>query len=260
MESELVKGFNDAQSRLVVQMSDLPLGTLADMVDTNALKQMVTLDAMSGIVTRAAFEDPSIRIQFSEQHIKVLARFSETPGTFSAAGFSPRGSNIQASDIAAGFKAYGIEGSWQKLTKIARAVGAGTLSLESDYTGLNKIRNSAAHASSYNIPTIDLISFLRNCITSAVAVDVLAMACREAYVTATTKADLDNRISSLSHNYRFVDLLSDGSFAERGKTGRSLKNHSLEADAIKSATSRTGAKAIVVRDTQNLPIRLVWAI
>ena len=34
---QLVRAFNAAQSRLVVQTADLPLGTLADMVETNAI-------------------------------------------------------------------------------------------------------------------------------------------------------------------------------------------------------------------------------
>lgn len=246
------------EARFEMLMADFAGAALGYANFSDELKRFVTIDAMTGLVTRIGFHEASVRQAYADQHIQRIAAYNSNPASYTAFGFSPKGSNVSAGDISKAFSACGAAKAWTKLSGIASAIGSTRVNLEMDYTNLARTRHRSAHNPASNVPTNDLKTHIEIAILIGIAIDVLILGIGRAIRTARTASDLKSKIDSLSYTYRYLDLQIDSTWVERASlSGRAIKRHPTETAAIAVAKARTSQSIVIVRDTQQVPLAIV---
>lgn len=221
------------------------------------LREFLTIKAVEGLATRGNFVPDADRLAYFEQHIPDIAKYSQTPPVFTALGFSSRGSNVAASDIANGFKVFRVKKPWATLASITSAIGYSSVDIHNDFLGLAKTRHRSAHNPQANLPSSDLKNNLRAAIAIAIAVDVLTRRLADVWRVQTRLSDIAPAITSLSYPFRFVDEEGGGSFIERSTSrGRVTKRYTSEAAAVAKAALRATKNFIVIRDVAGRPLGL----
>lgn len=221
------------------------------------LRHFLTVEAALGLANRLQFMPKGDQRPFAEAQLLRLAQHSASPPTYTAQGFSPKGSNVSSKDISVAISALGVENGWQRLSSIMSQIGATRVSLYDDYENLYKTRNHAAHNSNFNVPTSDLQTHLENITSIGIAFDVLTTALVEAHVSAVNSHMLATAIQKATWSFRFFDELVSGSWAERAKlTGKIVKVYASEAAARSGALGRTGGGFTIARDIRQVPVEL----
>lgn len=222
------------------------------------LRHFLTIDALQGLLTKIKQVEKSNRQSFADQHIPTISGFLSTPPTFTSFGFSPTGSNIGHEDIKKGFSALGVIDPWRKLAAIASAIGAGRISLETDYRTLASARHRSAHNPQTNVPTADLQTNIQIAITLGIAFDILSDSTGKIIESCRNITTLTNDINSAIYELRFIDLQLDGSVLERPSlVGRAVKRYTNRAAAGLGASSRARTSHVIVRSHTSSPIALL---
>jgi hypothetical protein len=221
-----------------------------------SLRYLLTVDAVSGLSTRLNFLARPDRQAFADKHIPLVAGYSNTPPTYTALGFSPRGSNVAHDDISSIFKAFEVDDPWTKLSRIATEIGATRVDLLQDYKNLSKTRHNSAHDPSSNVPTTDLQNHVEVAIVIAIAADILATAVGSVFVKAGKASLLKAALNALSHTYRFIDEQTDGKWLERAPSGHAIKSYANESAARIGTAARATPAFIVCRNIRKAPIEL----
>lgn len=203
---------NYFEARLKEVLGELQLCSFGYRDFSQPLKEFFTQQALVGLTNRLKFQDSSDRQLYAELGISALARYGETTPIFSGFGFSPIGSNVNQSDVAALFKAFGVRNAWEQLTAIAREVGSTLLKLDDVYAQLSKIRNKAAHDSAWNIPINDLSSRVLEIIYIGICFDVLLSFIVSQYRRGSSHASVLAVLARPNPKLYFVDELPDGSW------------------------------------------------
>lgn len=222
---------------------------------TVPLKKFLTVDAVSGLSNRLNFLDGTDELQFAEANIALIASYHAPAATYTALGFSPRGSNVSDKDIQKAFAACGVSGAWARMSGIVHQIGGGRLSLSEDYRNLAKTRHRSAHNPGGNVPTADLQTHIETAALIGVGVAVLCRWTAAAYAASPTPASLVTSLGTLGGSYRFVDEQVDGSWVERVSVGgRAIKRYPDENSAVSGAAGRAKRRPIIVRDLRLIPV------
>lgn len=231
----------------------LPYSSLSEQ-----FREFVTVDAVQGFQNRVSFVAKSDRLSYVETKISALGGFNSTPMHLSAFGFSKKGSNVSADDIRDALKAIGLDNPWGTLTALSHTMGFGRASLEEDYRNFARVRNRSAHNPTDNLPTQDLKTNLDVAVIVAVSVSVVLRALGKHYRSATAVSTLKVLCKSPVISFRFLDLQTAGTFAERiSVSGRAVKIHSDLGTAVQVAKSRKDRRNVLVRATSLAPMQLV---
>ena len=240
---------------LVFDLSASPI-SYSDM--GSKLKRFLTVETVLGFATKLNFTKNADQLQLAEDLLARLIGHMSVPPSYTAIGFSPKGSNISKDDIKTALAALGADDGWTRLSRIARDIGSTRLSLEGEYANLANIRNRAAHDSAVNVPTTDLQAHLEVVNVIGITFDIMCSSLVSTYLKARTPAHVAAGFAILAPSYRFIDHQVDGRWFERAKTtGRVVKSYSTELEARTVAGTRTGGGFIVIRDIKQLPIELL---
>lgn len=225
------------------------------------VRKMLTSEALTGLATRMSFLDKADKLSFAEQQIARLAGFQLTPPRYSAAGFSPKGSNIGHDDVKTLFAAFGVADPWAKIGSLANAIGGGRVSIVDDFKNFSGARNSCAHDANYVIATNDVAGHLEACATAAIAIDMLAMKCVDAVKSARQTPDVTLALAAPSARCRFIDMDPSARdfFLERSSSSlRVYRRHQGLVVALSEAAGRANIEAVVARDRAGRPFLLQW--
>ena len=224
------------------------------------LRSFLTVKAVEGLATKGGFVPAPDRLAYFESHIPKVAKYAETPPIFTSLGFSPRGSNVAASDIAAAFNVLKVKKPWTVLSSIAASMGGASLDLENDFTNLSKTRHRAAHNPQFNIPTSDLQNNLRAAIAIGISVDILAKLVSDRWAAAGRISEVSAQVAALIYPMRFIDDGVGSIFIERAaSTGRAVKHYVSESLAVTGAAGRSTSSFVIRRDASGRPLALADA-
>ncbi|MBX7500147.1 hypothetical protein K3181_01655 [Qipengyuania sp. YG27] len=222
---------------------------------SDELQSFLIVDGIIGLGNRVGFLPNSDKLVFADQNLRVLSNFDSQHPTFTAFGFSPRGSNIGQGDVATALKAFSIEGPWNILSSYASVVGGGTPNLRNDFENMSRTRNSSAHNPSSNVPTYDVQQHIENATILSVCFDLVMAKIVKAIRSASDFNDYVSKVAGSEPRIRYIDKRLDGAWSERNDpTGRCLKKHDDEAVGVVSARQRPTVDVVVVRDLQSLPL------
>ena len=182
--------------------------------------------------------------------------YDTSPATYTALGFSPRGSNVSHGDIKEAFLAFGVTEPWNKLSQIATAVGSSRVSLSTDYRNLARTRHSSAHNPTGNVASADLQTNLDTAIVIGIAIDVLSLSIAQVFATARNPSLLTVGLENIAHNFRFIDEQSDGTWVEC-INGRRVKRYPDEAAAMAGALGRSRPGRVIARDIRRVPVAMI---
>jgi hypothetical protein len=235
-------------SKANLAFSDLP----------ESIRNFVVVDSVAGVVNRLSFIKSSPdRYNYVDQKLTLLTQYKAVPPTYTALGFSPRGSNIGHEDIKQAFGIFGVKDAWGKMNDLAAKFGGAVLSLRENFIALASARHSAAHDPVSSIPVADLQSNIRSAIVIGICCDVIAKNAGVAIRTCHDKKQLENDVARFTRPYRFLDQQADGSWLERpSPSSRGVKRYSDRAAGITGAHARRGTPYIVVRDLTGQPVEL----
>jgi hypothetical protein len=220
-------------------------------------QKFVTVDAISGLSNRMMFLKGIDRQQYVESNISLIASYNAASTSYTALGFSPKGSNVSDDDIRDAFSSCGIPAAWQRLSAITQAVGSARVSLSTDYRNLARSRHRSAHNPDGNVPTADLQTHIETAILVGLSVAVLTRAASAAFGKATTPLKLKGDLQAVTSTYRFIDEQANGTWGERASAGgKIVKIYESEAQAVAGAVGRKDSRPIICRDVRQVPIAL----
>lgn len=221
------------------------------------LKSFLTKDAAHGLLNRVGFMEAALKQSYFDNNISKIAAYLTAPPKYTSFGFVPRGSNVSKEHIKNALRAFGLKDGWGNLKIVTQEIGSGRVDLLADYSNLSSTRHKSAHDPESNVPTNNLKTHIEITILIGIAIDILTTNIAVAYKNATSASDLLTRLTSLTRNYRFVDLEIGGTFVERASlTGRIVKRYPTEADATAGALARNGFAFVVLRSPTTTPLAL----
>jgi hypothetical protein len=242
------------EARVEKLVQELAASTLSSTI-SDQLRRFVSVDAVLGLANQLNFQGKSTQQAFVDSHLPTLAKYAEVPATYTAWGFSPKGSNVNESDVSVVLSAFCIEKPWNRMAGVAAAVGDRQVDLKTTFTNLARTRNKSAHNPAANIPTADLKSHLENTILIGVCFDFLATTITRCLRSTSDFTKLKAALANDALSYRFVDEEITGTWVEKTSDGNKVrKRYSNESDAIAGAVGRGGNPIVVVRDTQLVPL------
>jgi hypothetical protein len=246
------------EDRLEEKIADLSNSRMTYSSFGDSLRTFLTLDAITGLITRVNFADKSDRLGLAEAGLLRAASFQSSPPLYSMLGFSPKGSNIGHADIKSLLSAFGIKNGWGFLSSICAHLGASRISLQDDFQNFSRARNRAAHDSTTSIASGDLATHLGTALLSGMSVDIALTSAIDAFVKEKTIAAAEAAASAVPTTFRLIDEQLDGSFFERiGMSGNTIKKYASRDAADTEAKSRKKVLPIVVRDRSSVPTELV---
>lgn len=230
--------------------------TFADLPQN--IRDFIVVDSVVGMINRLSFiKTPPERINFIDQTLGLVTQYKAIPPTYTALGFSPKGSNIGHEDIKQAFGIFGIKDAWGKMNLLAATLGGAVLSLRDNFVGLASARHRAAHDPVSSIPVADLQSNIRSAIVIGICCDVIAKNVGAGIRKCRSKNDLENDVATFSRASRFLDQQIDGFWLERASpTHRGIKRYSDRDSGIAGASGRGGTPFVIVRDTTGQPVEL----
>ena len=155
-------------------------------------------------------------------------------------------------------KAFGIEHTWQVLSRISGDIGASRVSLENDFLNFARARNRAAHDGNGNVPTSDLKTFAETAMLVGICVDIALSNSIDCLVAGSTLSSALTAANSAAVAYRFIDQDPKGGWGERASAqGRTIKLYATRDAAKRGAVARKGKFVIIVRDQRQLPIEVL---
>lgn len=241
---------------LLIQLASCPLGYAAF---SNELQGFITLNAALGLANKIGHADKSQKLPLAETGIRKISGYSTNPPTYTAFGFSTRGSNIYKDDVSNCLKALGLAKPWDDMKAACSAIGSTRLNIGDDFDNISRTRHSCAHNSRSSIPTSDLQTHLECVILIGLGFDVLATSLMTSICATRRASDLPTVSARAKRLFRFLDQQIDDTWVERAEVnGRNVKNYSTEllAKAGAIARSNSSSKFHIVRNIQQIPIEL----
>jgi len=229
--------------------------TFADLPDN--IRDFIVVDSVVGMANQLSFIRQD-RLKYVDQTLALVAQYKAAPPTYTALGFSPKGSNIGHEDIKQAFRVFGVKDAWGQMNLLAATFGGAALSLRDNFIALASARHRAAHDPVSSIPVADLQSNIRSAIVIGICCDVVAKNAGAAIRVCRNKKNLENDVTSFSRGSRFLDQQVDGTWLERASPmHRGLKRYPDRGSGITGARARSGSPFVVVRDTTGQPLELV---
>lgn len=237
---------------------DVSRGVLTYSNFPDSMRKFIIVDSVVGLANQLGFmRDSSARISHADTHIFAISKYKSNPPTYTAHGFSPKGSNVGHEDIKQAFAAFGLKDAWGRMDALATRIGGAMPSLNNEFKLLSEARNLAAHDPVSSIPIADLRSHIQSAITIAICCDIIAKNVGAAIRTCTDARALTSSIEAFFRPVRFLDEQIDGTWLERATpTHRAVKRYRQKADGIAGAVARVGVPFVVLRNTRLLPIEL----
>lgn len=252
----LVESYID--DRLDEKIQDLARARMSYPAFGENLRSFLALDAIAGLSNRLSFVDKPDRLTFAENHVVRIAALLQSPPSYTGLGFSPKGSNVSASDIKVLLAAFGVKDPWRALSRLCGDLGASRLSLHDDFQNFVRARNKAAHDSTTNIASSDLETHLETALLIGISTDIALSHAIDSFVKQRNSAAAEHSANNLALKYRFLDPDITGVWSERlGSNGRTIKKYADGIEARAGARSRSHAAPIVVRDTRSIPAELM---
>lgn len=218
------------------------------------LREFLTISAVAGLATRGAFVPEPDRLLYFETHIPALAKYGQIPPTYTAFGFSPKGSNVNAADVGTALKALTVKKPWPLLASISAAAGSSSVNIFDDYQNLARTRHRSAHNPQFNLPTSDLKTNIRTAIAIGIAVDILTKVVSNVWTSAPTINAVSANLLSMTFPMRFLDDELVGTVVERATAnGGVLKRYTDQAIALSRAGGRATKAFVIRRDASGLP-------
>lgn len=221
------------------------------------LRRVLTIRALSGLVSYINRSSPAERINIFKSHVRVMSStFSAVP-EFSYLGFGYEKSNISQQDIVELVSALGISEVWDTMAEISGQVGLARPALKSDFEELGRARHEAAHNALANIPSQDLL--LNFYIVKAVALsfDALLSQAARAYCELSNWTAIGAILSAPKLRFRFLDIQANGACKERRGTStkylKSYRNLKVGKAALVSR-ARKHLEMVVVRSESLIPV------
>lgn len=236
----------------------LPTMTIAYSDLPESLKDYLVVKAANGMITKGnRIKLLADKISFYQSTLTELSSFNNVPPLYSKHGFSPRGSNVDSTDVASAFSAFGLTKCWKKLSEATSLIGLPQVDLAAEYSNLASTRNKLAHEAASNIPSSNLQLHIRTAINIGLAVDSLTTLIGNSYSVAGGASDLLKPIILTDKSFRFIDEETGGTYAERNLTsGRIVKRYPALQDAIEGASARITPRFLIRRDASRRPIGL----
>lgn len=227
----------------------------------NDLREFLMVKSLEGLITKSGRVKPlSAKLALIEGAISTVAKFNHPTPSYSAYGFSPKGSNVESGDISAALKAFTIKEPWDKVKQLTGLFGTVQVDLATEYAKLSAYRHRAAHEAASNIPTSDLQNHIRNSMITGICADMLLTQSLIKLAAANSLVDASRDLDINTIKIRFVDAELDGNYVERASAmGGVLKRSNSLPAALAIAGGRMTAKFIVVRDVSMRPIGLASA-
>ena len=238
----------------ILSTSQIPFSAL-----DGKLQRYLLVDAVSGLANSLYFVPKSDQQSFAAIELARLAGYSGPLRSYTAHGFSPRGSNVTSSDVSSVLGALGATGDpWLSLSQITSHLGASRLSLATDFSNAARLRHNSAHSATFNVPTTDLQTQITSSILIGMSFDILATSYIDAHRRARSVLELKSFLSRLKWAFRYIDEMLDGRWCERVKlSGRVVKIYPDESAARNGALARASSEFIIVRDSRQTPIDLL---
>ncbi|MDQ0395783.1 hypothetical protein [Labrys monachus] len=224
----------------------------------DGIRDFIVVDSTIGMNNRLSFlRGAPDRINYVTQTLELVVKYKDAPPSYTALGFSPKGSNVGHDDIKQAFGTFGVKDPWSKMNSLAAAFGGAALSLQENYKNLAGTRHKAAHDPVSSIPVADLQSNIRSAIVIGICCDVLAKNAGAAIKACQDKKNLEKDVATYSRDTRFLDEQADGSWLERPFTVRKgTKLYPNRAIGIAGAVARAAKPFVIVRDRTGQPIEL----
>ncbi|MER8639302.1 hypothetical protein [Mesorhizobium sp. M1365] len=228
----------------------------ADMPDN--IRDFIVVDSVVGMSNRLSFIRASPdRLNYVDQTLALVTQYNAVPPSYTALGFSPKGSNIGHEDIKQAFGIFGVKDAWGKMNLLAATLGGAVLSMRDNFIALANARHRAAHNPVSSIPVADLQTNIRSAIVIGICCDVIAKNAGAAIRACRSKNNLENDVAAFSRASRFLDQQIDGSWLERASpTNRGVKRYADRVAGITGAHARSGTPFVVVRDVTGQPVEL----
>lgn len=224
---------------------------------SDRMQEFLTIEALQGLNNRVKFLEKPDKQPYVVSKIKTIAGHDNNPPTYTALGFSPKGSNVSGDDLAGALRAIGIEKPWKLMNGVTNDIGISRLSLKDDFSAVAKRRHKSAHDSSFILPYQDLEDLLDGIIALGISFDVIITAAIESYMKAQNYGNLERKLSGLNFSYRFIDEQSDGSWKERSfPMMKTIKRYKTEDEAVSYVENRKVKKFNIIRDQSGIPIEL----
>lgn len=100
------------------------------------LQNFLLVEAISGLENKLRFLPKADKLQFADSAIRNISKFDSQHPTFTTFGFSPKGSNMNESDVVVALKALGIASPWPVMSQYATQIGSSSLSLKDDFESI----------------------------------------------------------------------------------------------------------------------------
>ena len=224
----------------------------------DALRKFLSISAAQGLVTRAMFLDKPDQISYAEVNLPSLAGLLRTRPSYTAHGFSPRGSNVGVEDVPQLLAAFGVKRAWGLLQALCGRIGVARLSVEDDFRNFAKARNRAAHdGAAANIATADLLTHIGTAVLVGVSVDLAVSHAIDCFVRNTTSAAATTAAGNHNFIIRFLDQQADGRWKEMLEQGRAVQYHPTKTAAVRIAAGRRAQNFLIVRDARLVPIDFI---
>lgn len=247
------------ESRLDELLSTLPSCQFGYNSFPEELQSLVSLNAAIGLATKIGHAPKDKRLSIAEIGLQKISKFSSTPPVYTSFGFSPRGSNVQGSDISSCLSALGVTKSWDKMATVASEIGSTRVNISVDFDNIARTRHNCAHNSRSSIPTADLHTHLECVTVIGMSFDIIASSVVTAICSSRKTTDLLSAFARSKRSFRFLDQQVDGRWVERAESGgRNIKIYPDEVAAKAGVLSRAGAsdRFHIMRNAQRLPIEL----
>jgi hypothetical protein len=220
------------------------------------LRKLLTLKAAIGLASKLTHAVD--KLAFAESGLLAISGYAATPPVYTSFGFSSRGSNVYAEDIAGCIRAFGIEKPWRVMAEVASKIGSTRVDISQDFSNSAGTRHSCAHDARAMLPTADLKTHLECVALIGIAFDVIATSAVTAISSSRKASDIMNAQSRSIRTYRFADHQIGGSIAERiDPNGRVVKLYSNEMAARAGLLSRkAGSEFRIIRNAQKVPVEL----
>jgi hypothetical protein len=246
------------ENRLAEKIIDLRHSRISYRSFDDALRKFLSISAAQGFVTRAFFLDNVDQISYAEQNIPSLGGFLRARPSYTAHGFSPRGSNVSIEDIPKLLAAFGLRGAWNYLQNLCVRLGAARLSFQDDFRNLAKARNKAAHdGAAANIATVDLLTYIDTAVLVGITVDLAVSHAIDCFVRHPNSPSATAAAGNPNFVMRFVDPQSDGTWRENLEQSRTVQRHVTIGAAIRIAASRQANNFLIVRNARLFPVQFI---
>lgn len=224
----------------------------------DSIRDFIVVDSTIGMNNRLSFLRGSPdRLNYVTQTLELVIKYKDAAPSYTALGFSPKGSNVGHDDIKQAFGTFGVKDAWGKMNSLAAAFGGATLSLQQNYKNLSAARHKAAHDPVSSIPVADLQSNIRSAIVIGICCDVLAKNAGAAIKACQDKKNFEKDVAAYSRETRFLDEQPDGSWLERASPAhRGAKLYPSRAIGVAGALARAARPLVIVRDRTGQPIEL----